>query len=247
MKSSCLAIALLFASSTFAKKEVDQKDAKLDTKEVKEPMPVEDTTLPGDMPVEEPIAEAEFDFNSLFSKGMCPENIKGMENLEYLKMSGDWFLQRTDEPFIPEMLPKCHHCKLDVMEDGAFTANEEVQFSGKAFILENVTGEFDGSSMEAEFFGEKMQVQFEILDTDYDTYFIGYECFDNMQFALENEEVEPVHIITMGIATRNPNDTPEMLAELEKKALKLLPFLTKEELAIVEQGDAAQCEYQLEF
>lgn len=68
-----------------------------------------------------------------------------------------------------------------------------------------------------------------------------------MQFALENEDVEPVHIITMGIATRNPNDTPEMLAELEKKALELLPFLTKEELAIVEQGDAAQCEYQLEF
>lgn len=166
MKSSCLAIALLFASSTYAKKEMEQKDAKMDTKEVKEPMPVEDT-IPGDMPVEEPKVEEttdeepkteDFDFTTLFSKGMCPENIKGMENLEYTKMSGDWFLQRTDEPFIPEMLPKCHHCKLDVMEDGAFTATEEVQFSGKAFILENVTGEFDGSSMEAEFFGEKMQV-----------------------------------------------------------------------------------------
>jgi len=89
-----------------------------------------------------------------------------------------------------------------------------------------------------------MQVQMQILHTDYDTYMIGYECFDNIQFAMEVDgDVEPVHMITLGIVTRNPNDTEEMLAELEKKAIELLPFLTEEDLAVVEQGDAGECEY----
>lgn len=100
--------------------------------------------------------------------------------------------------------------------------------------------------MEVEFFGEKMEVQFTILDTDYDNYMIGYECFDNMQFAMESEgEVEPVHIITLGIATRNPNAEEEMLAKAEEKVLSLLPFLTKEDLAPIKQGD--QCEYNIPF
>ena len=76
---------------------------------------------------------------------------------------------------------------------------------------------------------------------------IGYECFDNMKFTLENEDLEPVHIITMGIATRDPNKTPEKLTEIEDKTLELLPFLTKEDFAVVKQGDEAQCEYQIEF
>ena len=115
-------------------------------------------------------------------------------------------------------------------------------------MVENVTGEFDGSQIEAEFFGDKFQVQFTILDTDYDTYMIGYECYDNMQFALESEgEIEPVHIITLGIAARNPNETPEKLAEVQTKTLELLPFLTEEDFADIKQGEAGQCEYILEF
>mmetsp|Transcript_11790 Transcript_11790/g.14966 ORF Transcript_11790/g.14966 Transcript_11790/m.14966 type:complete len:219 (-) Transcript_11790:125-781(-) len=180
----------------------------------------------------------EFDVMKLFSKGLCPENIEGMQDLEYAKLTGDWFLQRTDEPFIPDMLPNCHHCQLEVNEEGEFTATEEAQFGGKAFIIENVTGEFAGPTMEVDLFGEKMQVQFEIMGTDYDNYMIGYECFDNMKFAIENE-VEPVHIITMGIATRNPNETAEKIAEFEEKALELLPFLKKEDFAAIKQGDEA--------
>jgi len=91
-----------------------------------------------------------------------------------------------------------------------------------------------------------MEVQFTILDTDYDNYMIGYECFDNMQFAMETgAEVEPVHIITLGIATRKPNAEAEIIAKAEETVLTLLPFLTQEDLAPIKQGD--QCEYMIEF
>jgi len=49
-----------------------------------------------------------------------------MKNLDYKRLSGDWFLQRTDESFIPELLPSCHHCQLDVNDFGEFQATEEV-------------------------------------------------------------------------------------------------------------------------
>lgn len=190
----------------------------------------------------------EFDFTKLFEKGFCPENIEGMKDIEYAKLSGDWFLQRMDEPFVPEMLPRCHHCQLDVDEMGSFSATEEVQFGGRNFIVNEIQGEFNGSTLEAEFFGEKMQVSFEILATDYDNYMIGYECFDNMEFSMESEgEIEPVHIITLGIATRNPNETKEVVTKLEEQTLELLPFLTQEDFAVIEQGEAAECEYKLEF
>lgn len=263
MKTSCLAIALILATSSLAKETMKQKDADLDKmpadgsevapttgtpSEPTEPTDKSETTVPGETPekTSEEESAGELDFSKMFSPGLCPENIKGMEGIEYSKLSGDWFLQRTDEPFMADLLPKCHHCQLEVEDDGEFTATEEVQWNEKAFLLENVTGEFDGPEMEVEFFGDKMQVKFEILDTDYETYMIGYECFDNMKFTLE-KDLEPVHIITMGIATRDPNEKPEKLSELEDKALELLPFLTKEDFAVVKQGDEAQCEYQIEF
>jgi len=40
--------------------------------------------------------------------------------------------------------------------------------------MENVTGKFDGSKIEASFFDNTMQLTMQILDTDYLTYMIGY-------------------------------------------------------------------------
>ena len=69
-----------------------------------------------------------------------------------------------------------------------------------------------------------------------------------MQFALENPNmVELVHIMTVGIVTRNPNETQENLNKYKAKALELLPFLTEDDLVQIKQGDKNNCEYQLEF
>ena len=61
------------------------------------------------------------------------------------------------------------------------------------------------------------------MDTDYDNYLIGYECFDNMRFALDGE-VEPVHITKLAILTHNPDESADSLSDLEKKVITLLPF-----------------------
>jgi len=115
-------------------------------------------------------------------------------------------LQRTDEPAVPDLLPACHHATFTVAEDGSFTAQEEVRLGGKTFLAEDINGKFDDYVVDATFFGDKITVQMEVLDTDYENFMIGYECYDNMQYTLANA-MEPVHIITVGIATRAP-DTP---------------------------------------
>ena len=148
---------------------------------------------------------SEINFDNLFLKGLCPDlTSPAMTEIDYPRLTGDWFLQRTDEPSVPEMLPACHHCNLSVTPEGTFTGSEEVRVEGKTFIAEDITGLFSKQVMEANLFGQKLRVQMQVLDTDYDNYLIGYQCFDNMEFVLE-EDLEPVHIITVGIAARDRN------------------------------------------
>ena len=90
-------------------------------------------------------------FEALFSPGLCPE-VNGMEEIDYTRLSGDWFLQRTDEPSLPDMLPSCHHCNIEVDSEGNFTGNEEVRIEGKTFIAEGIKGRFLEQIMEAELF-----------------------------------------------------------------------------------------------
>jgi hypothetical protein len=77
-------------------------------------------------------AQANIDYSKLFEKGPCPK-VEGMKNIEYQKLSGEWFLQRTDEPSVPELLPACHHAIFTVQPDGTFTAREELRVAGKPF------------------------------------------------------------------------------------------------------------------
>ena len=79
-------------------------------------------------------------------------------------------------------------------------------------------------------FGGKLEVQMEILDTDYENFLIGYECYDNMQMSLENE-MEPVHIITIGIATRDPNTPDSVLAKYEEIVANLIPDVEVDDMA----------------
>jgi hypothetical protein len=81
------------------------------------------------------------------------------------------------------MLPTCHHANFKVNEDGSFTADEEVRIEGKNFVANGISGQFKESTVMADLFGAKLRVQMEILDTDYDNYLIGYQCYDNMEFA----------------------------------------------------------------
>ena len=62
----------------------------------------------------------------------------------------------------------------------------------------------------------------EIIDTDYDNFLIGYQCYDNIGFAAD-KNIEPVHIITLGIASRNQNASEEDLKKWEARAFERVP------------------------
>ena len=119
MKYTALMLATLAVVQ--AKKMVDQIPTEIiDTgaEELKKAISTEETieeTQPGSHEEFQPGADQEggedvapgsghesgsIDFTKLFEPGLCPENVTGMEGLEYAKMSGNWFLHRTDEPFM---------------------------------------------------------------------------------------------------------------------------------------------------
>jgi hypothetical protein len=79
------------------------------------------------------------DFSRLFESGACPD-VQGMPNIDYARLSGEWYLQRTDEPAAPELLPACHHAIFNVNADGSFSATEEIRVQGKVFVADEIEG-----------------------------------------------------------------------------------------------------------
>jgi hypothetical protein len=142
------------------------------------------------------------------------------------------------------MLPSCHHALFNVNEDGTFTAREEVRIDNQTFVADGITGKFSESTVEGDFMGTKLRVQMEILDTDYENYLIGYQCYDNIDFAFE-KKLEPVHMITVGIAARDPNASEPDLARWEAIARTRAPEMASDKLATVLSGTDGKCEYSI--
>lgn len=142
------------------------------------------------------------------------------------------------------MLPSCHHAMFNVKDDGSFIAKEEVRIEDKTYVADNITGKFSESTVEGDFFGTKLRVQMEILDTDYDNYLIGYQCYDNIEFA-QDKKLEPAHLITIGIASRNLNATEADLNKWEEIARTRVPEIQSEKLAVILQGENGKCVYNI--
>jgi hypothetical protein len=133
-----------------------------------------------------------------------------------------------------------------VNADGSFIASEEVRIEGKSFVSHDIKGMFKESTVEAELFGSKLRVQMQLIDTDYDNYLIGYQCYDNIEFAKE-KQLDPVHIITVGIAARDRNVADAELAKWEAIAVEKVPDLNASDLAMIQSGDKGKCEYKVAF
>ena len=106
-------------------------------------------------------------------------------------------------------MPSCHHCIFNANADGTFTANEELTIMDKHIVFENINGNFEGSIMNANFFGDNMSMKMNILDSDYENYMIAHGCFDNMQVGDAKTEDEMVHVLTVAILAKDPNVTDE--------------------------------------
>jgi hypothetical protein len=181
---------------------------------------------------EDESAERKVDWTRMFLRGSCPADVEGMKSLKASELTGDWYMHRCSRDLFNEITPTCHHARMKINEDGSFNAIEEAQFLGHKFIAEDIVGQFTDSNVRADFFDSKLSVKVRVLDTDYENYLVGYECFDNMKFALENE-VEPVHIIKMAILTHKPDESADYLNTLEDKVISMLPFWNKEDFEIV--------------
>ena len=186
----------------------------------------------------------EVDWNRMFTKGICPADVKSkVENLEAKRLTGEWYMHRSSEFLQEEMTPTCHHAMMNIKDDGSFTATEEAAFMDKTWIGDNITGQFTKNAVRADFFDKKLSIAVTVLDTDYDNYLIGYECFDNMRFALEND-IEPVHITKIAVLTHKPEEELAYLTSLEDKVIELLPFFDRADLAVIKQGKEGKCIYQ---
>jgi hypothetical protein len=178
---------------------------------------------------------SDIDWTKMFTPGMCPSDVIGKEDLEASKLSGEWYMHRSSEFLLGMTTPTCHHASMKISDDGSFVAMEEVTFLGKTFVAENIKGLFTKNVVRADFFDEKLSVKVQVLDTDYDNFMIGYECWDNMKFALDND-IEPVHIIKLAILTHKPDEDKEFISSLEDKVVEKLPFWKKENFAVIKQG-----------
>ena len=89
-----------------------------------------------------------------------------------------------------------------------------------------------------------LTAKMDLIDTDYDNFMIVYQCFDNLQFQFD-KELEPVHMITVGISTRTPDHSDADLQKFETMLLAKVPEFKKDDLAKVLSGKAGHCEYKL--
>ena len=164
----------------------------------------------------------EFDWSYIFKQGFCPKDLVAKVDLEPNKLSGDWYLHRSNDYKYAAMPTSCFHSKVKVNDDGTFLSKEEANFMGKTWVAEKITGEIKKDTVRTDYFDEKLSVKMQVLDTDYDKYLITVSCLDNMSFALETE-LEPVHSIVVSVFTHDPEEDLELIKSLEKKVSEKIP------------------------
>ena len=69
-----------------------------------------------------------------------------------------------------------------------------------------------------------------VIDTDYDKYFVDYQCYDGLHAQLtEGGEMVPAHMTLVYIGTSSPDTESAELDTLVDKIIARVPELTKEE------------------
>ena len=56
---------------------------------------------------------------------------------------------------------------------------QEARYLGKDWVATNLKGELTGDLLKTELFDGDLTTRMQILDTDYENYSIGLECYDN--------------------------------------------------------------------
>ena len=55
---------------------------------------------------------ADFDWSLIFKKGFCPKELVAMQDLEASKLTGDWYMHRSNDYKYAAMPTTCFHSKV---------------------------------------------------------------------------------------------------------------------------------------
>ena len=85
--------------------------------------------------------DKDLDWSTVFLKGGCPADLNSMQDLDFTRASGDWYLQKSNDYKFMAMPPaSCFHIKWEINKDGTFKALEEAKIFGKTWIGDKITG-----------------------------------------------------------------------------------------------------------
>jgi len=73
----------------------------------------------------------------------------------------------------------CLHQSIRAKDDGSFAGIEEMKLAGSDWVIRGLTGKVSGDKVSIDFFDDAVTKKVQVLDTDYDNFVIGVECYDN--------------------------------------------------------------------
>ena len=184
--------------------------------------------------------------SSYFRDGACPQ-VAMKENIEFARLSGDWYIHADTCPMSRVVHLDCNHAVIQANADGSFNVAKEMSIDGHAIRIKGIKGIFTGNTLAIDMFGEKVNLEMNLLDTDFDNWAIFYQCFDNISVVQADNTVKPVHAQLVALAGRNANLSDAEYETLMQRALTVLQEETADNFNRLKSGDAAQCEYSLKM
>jgi len=75
--------------------------------------------------------------------------------------------------------PDCNHLKMQVNQNGLFQAKQEFNLGSKHITIHDIKGAIKGDNMFTQYDDGVLQNRGIVLDTDYCSYMILYNCMDD--------------------------------------------------------------------
>ncbi len=79
-----------------------------------------------------------------------------------------------------------------------------------------------------------------ILFTDYENILVTYQCYDGLRGQFD-KEIEPMHTLTIGVASRNKNWGDDQINQSLEEALTRITEVKRDDFARIMQGEKGNC------